>query len=367
MEKSFCHAPDTGLHVYTNGDVKVCCAGTYAFGNIRKQSIIEIFSSEKYKAFKQSPDTYCQGCVDFAKIDPNGGLRAMFHNYPSPGFDQTKVIDIRWNNVCNLSCRYCNPTDSSEWAKLLHIPIETVNRDYVESLFQHVIAHKDTIECAMLLGGEPLMQKHNERLLTILDTKTKIDIITNLSVDLSKNKIYQALKNFQNITWSISMENVGEQLEYIRHGSSWDLMVKNIDTLIQDFGSIKIGLLPIYHMWSALHVKDLVDFAASKGLRTNWQLGFQPFGTPYSTDSFLVAGHSKAIVDRAIAEIDKIQNPDSFLSGVRDALRANIPVPGKSEKLLKWIANMEAVMPPTKPFAELWPELNTLLQQNTLP
>jgi MoaA/NifB/PqqE/SkfB family radical SAM enzyme len=367
MEKSFCHAPDTGLHVYTNGDVKVCCAGTYPLGSIRKQSIVEIFSSEKYKAFKESPDAYCQGCIDNAKISPDTGLRTMFHNYPSPGYEQLKVIDIRWNNVCNLSCRYCNPIDSSEWAKLLHIPIETVNRDYVESLFQHVIASKDTLECVMLLGGEPLMQKHNERLLTLLDPKTKIDIITNLTVDLSKNKIYQALKQFKNITWAISMENVGDQLEYVRHGSEWNVLTSNIDTLIADFGASKIELLPIYHIWSALHVDSIIEFGASKGLRTNWQLGFQTFNTPYATDAFLVSGHSPAIVDRAIAAIDQLENPDSFLCGVRDTLRNNVPVANKSQKLLDWIAKMESVIPPAKPFAELWPELNTLLQQNTLP
>ena len=56
MNSTYCSAVDTGLFVSTQGDVGLCCSGSYPLGNIKKQPIKEIFAnrSEEHTSELQS-------------------------------------------------------------------------------------------------------------------------------------------------------------------------------------------------------------------------------------------------------------------------------------------------------------------------
>mgnify|MGYP006105093205 CR=1 FL=1 len=366
----YCSAVDNGLFVSVNGQVGLCCSGSYPLGNIREQPIDEIFSSQKFINIKSDldnnlPNDYCSGCYDIEKTAPGSSQMSAFNAYyTSDGTRKIKLADIRWSNICNLSCRYCNIQDSSEWRKLMRLPIEKVDRDYTESLFQDIINNKDNIDSLYLLGGEPLMQKHNERLLSIINKNVKIDILTNGAVKLDNNKIYQALKEFPNIYWNLSFDTVGDRFEYVRQGADWELFKSNVKTLLNDFGKGHVTFHPVYHVWNALNLKEFYDFANDMGgLLVNWQLGLPKSDDAFPTDGFLTFGHNKKIIQRAIQEIDRLGIENETLSGIRESLLADTPDNNKGERFLKWINEMEQFMPPKKPFDELWPELNTLLKE----
>jgi hypothetical protein len=97
-------------------------------------------------------------------------------------------------------------------------------------------------------------------------------------------------------------------------------------------------------------------------LRVNWQLGLAKVDEPeYASDGFLVFGHNRQIINRAIEEIDTLGREDYFLAGVRDSLAKDQPVANKGKHFLDWTAKVEKLIPPKRTFKELWPELNTLL------
>lgn len=367
MNSKYCSAVDAGLFVSVNGAVGLCCSGSSPLGNIRQEPINDIFSTNKFIEIQSSVrsgagHSYCQGCDNIEKLAPGSSQRSAFNDqFPAPVGRQLKLADIRWSNVCNLTCRYCNVHDSSEWRKLHHLPIESVNRDYTESLFEEISNNKDSLECLYLLGGEPLMQKHNERLLSIVQPNIKIDVLTNLSVRLENNKVYEQLKKFPNVFWNLSFDNVGDRFEYVRQGAKWQVFNDNLKRLTDDFGASHVTFHPVYTIWNSTNLEEFYQYANGT-YRVNWQLALPKRDAQgYASDGFITFGHNEKIIARAIQEIDKLNVQDSTLDGIKNSLINDIPVPNKGKQFLDWTARMEQFMPANKPFAELWPELNTLL------
>lgn len=369
MTSKYCSAPDTGLFVSVMGQVGLCCSGAQPLGNIRQEPIQDIFKKPNVirimNNIKSSTgDSYCQGCDSIESTAPGSSQRSAFNDqFKSSSSRKIQLADIRWSNVCNLSCRYCNTHDSSEWRRLHGIPIETVNRDYTDSLFSEIEKNKESIECLYLLGGEPLLQKHNERLLDIIDPSVKIDVLTNLSLRLDNNKVYQKLKKFPNVYWALSFDTVGQRFEYVRQGANWNLFTSNVNKLCEDFGPSHVTFHPVYSIWNSTNLIEYYDYASTGNFRVNWQLALPKVDAEYglASDSFIVFGHNKRIIERSIQEIDKLGTRDNSLLGIKQSLEKDVEIPQRSQQFLDWTAKMEQFMPPAAPFSQLWPELNTLL------
>ena len=369
MNQIYCSAVDAGLFVGVDGEVKLCCSGARPLGNIRQEIVQDVFKKSRFIEIRNNlrngvSDPHCSGCDKIEELAPGSSQRSAFNDqYNFLDQRHVRLADIRWSNVCNLTCRYCNIHDSSAWRKLHNLPIESVNRDYTESLFEEIETNKDTIDCLYLLGGEPLMQRHNERLLSIINPTVKIDLLTNLSVRLDSNKIYQKLKQFPNVLWNLSFDNVGDRFEYVRQGASWEVFTDNVKRICDDFGPGRVTFHPVYTIWTALNLEEFYDYAATRDFRVNWQLALPKVDAEHglATDSYVVFGHKRSIMERAILEIDKIKVNDPVLQGIKQSLINDTVTVDKNKQLLDWTARMEQFMPPAKPFAELWPELNTLL------
>jgi len=372
MNSYYCSAVDTGLFVSVEGGVGVCCSGDGYFGSLRQQPVKDIFQQNKFIKLQQDlrsnqPNNYCNGCYKIENTAPGSSQWSAFNDqFPSANNQRKlKLIDIRWSNVCNLTCRYCNTHDSSEWRRLRNLPIESVNRDYTETLFDLVEENIDTIECVYLLGGEPLLQKHNIRLLDILPKHVKIDILTNGSVDLNKNKVYEKLKQFKNTYWNLSFDNVQDRFEYVRAGADWNLLNQNIEIMKKDFTANNVTLHPVYTIWNSTRLRELYDFADLKGnMRVNWQLGLATEDHMNdATDSFLVFGHNKSVIDLALQEIDSLEFDDYFLTGVKQSLLDDVEDATKGSRFMAWTERSEQIVKPKHTFAELWPELNNILSK----
>lgn len=379
-----CSSIHTGIFLDTDGSVKTCCSGRYTFGNLYETSLEDIFNSELFLKTKaeieqHKPCEYCFNCDYQDSINPGGSQRVHFNkNWPSEGPHQVvKQIDIRWNNVCNLSCRYCSSGSSSEWAKIDGIPIQNTNRGYIQDIFETVQRNRESLDCIYLLGGEPLLQKHNERLLEMLSPETSINIVTNLSVKLDNNKIYQLLKKFPKVFWSISFETVGDRYEYVRQGASWTQFTENLARLRTECAHHFINMLPVYCLWSATNLVELYQFYerhTDMSIPQNWQLAmFTGYGNE-TIDYFKVFGHGPHTRELALAEAHRLLEvmPDvaatvsarQFFNNVIASLESDEKIDSFSEKFLVWTEDQERRLPPKKSFNELWPELHQALQRD---
>lgn len=248
LGKNFCYAPWTNLHLSLNGDWRSCCAGRTPLGNINDpiSSVLQspILLEIKEAVLNNQVHKNCEHCI--AQENSAHNSERLWYteiNNSQPieidSIEQSYItsIDIRWNTTCNLTCVYCDEQNSSSWGQVVNkqktFEIKSANRSVIDDIINFLNQQRGNIKNIAMLGGEPLLLKENLEILKVLPDNVKIDIVTNLSVDLSKNKIFEELLKKNNVHWAISFEHVKEKFEYIRRGSSWKLLTDNI-ALLQD-------------------------------------------------------------------------------------------------------------------------------------
>ena len=130
--KKYCASPWRGLHLNFEGQVQTCCAANpNMLGKKREESIESILNSKVLQQVRDSiklgklHPKYCEGCI--IREDAGFSSERDWHNNISPDFDCTTadieehkpaLIDVRWNNTCNLACTYCGTYFSSKWAAI---------------------------------------------------------------------------------------------------------------------------------------------------------------------------------------------------------------------------------------------------------
>ena len=290
MGNFFCAAPWRGLHINPRGDVKTCCAGDpNMLGNLNASTIEEVLHSPALQQIRQSirsgeAPAYCYNCVQAERY---GRSERDWHNNLNPNFDPAAVsdtehhpvlVDVRWNTTCNLSCNYCGEACSSRWATLKGVPVKSGARPYYEQVCDYLEQHQEHIKEVALVGGEPLLLPENERLLDVIPKDCIVTLITNGSVELENNRIFQKLAQRQRVGWSISFDNTESRFEYVRHGASWRTLEHNLDVIQELMKSQGHwgGIHAVYNIYNASRLREFHEFARSRGLTIHWQSLYQP-------------------------------------------------------------------------------------------
>jgi MoaA/NifB/PqqE/SkfB family radical SAM enzyme len=374
MNQTFCAAPWRGLHVNPRGDVKICCAGDpNMLGNLNDQSIEQVLHGPIMKEIRQTirsgrlHEQYCYNCIQAERY---GRSERYWHNSVSPEFDPTTapdtqhvpaLIDVRWNITCNLSCNYCGDKCSSRWAALRHTPFKSGARPYYEQVCDYIEQHRSAIREVALVGGEPLLLPENELLLDVIPDDCVVTLITNLSVDLSTNKIFQKLSTRTRVGWSCSFDNIGSRFEYVRYGGQWNLLCQNIK-LIKSVPGHEIGIHAVYNLYNATRLSEFVDWVKQQGLTIQWQSLYDPA----CLDPLRLGS---AVKDLAIRELDIVLSRSDLTHGERDFLQQAKANCAENHDLVllselqQHIQQIENVyhLDQKDQFARLWPELQHLL------
>jgi MoaA/NifB/PqqE/SkfB family radical SAM enzyme len=167
---------------------------------------------------------------------------------------------------------------------------------------EYIERHQEHVREVALVGGEPLLLPENERLLEVIPKNCKVTLITNMSVDFEKNKIVKKLSERTNVGWSMSFDNVADRVEYVRSGSSWAVLDKNVRTVtdwIKNQGHHG-GIHSVYNIYNCTRLGELRDYADDVGLDILWQTLYQP-------DYLDPAMHSLEIKDLAKQHIQQYQ------------------------------------------------------------
>jgi MoaA/NifB/PqqE/SkfB family radical SAM enzyme len=379
MSNFYCAAPWRGLHINPRGDVKTCCAGDpNMLGNLNEHSIEQILNNSILREVRTSiaqgqPHSYCSNCVKAERYGADSERK--WHNNNNPNFDYASageqyhypvIVDVRWNTTCNLSCNYCGSACSSRWAALEGVEFKSGTRPYYDNVCEFLKNHHDNIKEVALVGGEPLLLPENNRLLDVVPANAIITLITNMSVDLDKNKIFEKLKKRSRVGWSMSFDNVGAQFEYVRYGGNWELLKSNlacIKDLMANYGHWG-GIHAVYNVYNATRITELRQFAEEQGVTVLWQNLFQP----EYLDPML---HGKQFAELAANEIEKFYATgmatdcekiffDQALQGYRQIVDDRN---GTTEKFKQHINDIETQYHKSKQgeFAKLWPEIHRLL------
>jgi MoaA/NifB/PqqE/SkfB family radical SAM enzyme len=375
MTNFYCAAPWRGLHINPRGDVKTCCAGNpNMLGNLDSNSIEEILNCDVMTEIRHSiaqgqAHQYCSNCVKAERFGADS--ERAWHNRVNPNFDYTAagdhyhypvIFDVRWNTTCNLSCNYCGPNCSSKWASIKNIQFRSGTRPYYEQVCDFLDQHGKHIHEVAMVGGEPLLLPENERLLDVVPESTIITLITNMSVDLQKNRVFQKLAQRRNVGWSMSFDNVGDRFEYVRHGADWQLLQDNLQTvkyLMQNNGHWG-GIHAVYNIYSATRVCEFRQFAEDTGTTVLWQNLFYPdYLDPFQHGPEVAELASQEIRRFNAMNLVKTPAEQQFFDRVLAKYSQSMPNPIIQQKFRQHIQDNETVFHPGKAgeFARLWPEL----------
>jgi sulfatase maturation enzyme AslB (radical SAM superfamily) len=372
--KNFCYAPWTNIHINTTGTYKTCCAGTEEIGDLRIIPINDLLQNHKLSNIKDSvhnnlEHSNCNICLRQEKHS-SVSERTWYNNIAEHEIIEVKDInatnlqnlDIRWSNTCNLSCVYCDHEASSQWAMLKQQPVPRLDySNTLPSILNLIENNKSTIKNLALLGGEPLLQKENDSLLDVIGDHVNINVITNLSVPLENNKIFNKLLEKHNVMWDISFETVEDRFEYVRRGSSWDLIRKNIKYLIELTKNTKhnIGITSQYSVYNALNLSELHQYFADNNLPSiRWSELHYP--EILSVSSLPQSYINKAIEELKLSESYHNSMPvqKQFLQDMANSLKNLKPTKLNCDDLNKWHLDQETKYWPNSPlkFSKLWPE-----------
>ena len=374
MEKRYCAAPWRGLHINFRGDVKTCCAGDpNMLGDLNTHSLEDIIHSDRMQEIRESirdgelhPE-YCYNCI---QAERNGSSERDWHNNVNPEFDVSAadsedhvptLIDVRWNITCNLSCNYCGPYCSSKWASMKKQFVDNGVKPYHLQVVDYIRQHSNSVREVALVGGEPLLLKENVALLESLPEDTLVTVITNASVNLDKSLVFTHLTCRSNVGWSLSFDNVGDQFEYVRHGSSFTTLDQNLNRIgaQMQYNGHHGGIHAVYNIYNCTNLRKLREYADSKKLSIKWQTLYQP-------EYLDPAKHNQYVRDIALREIELYEQEygaGPFFDNVKTSLRNIASSSDVRDQFWQHIQDIEDQYHTDQKgqFARLWPELLMLI------
>ena len=278
---TFCPVPWTGFIMNPDGEIKNCVLSEQTLGNINVTDIQDILQGKTNTEIKtcMNADKQHSGCSNCYKNEQGTtGLKNVrsdryyylksLSKVPYSAYDTMdttlSTVDMRWRNTCNLACVYCGPTLSSTWAKELGVDIG-VDEQQLDKTKQYVLDNAPNLKNVYLAGGEPLLMKENSELLDRLDPSCTVRINTNLSN--IKGPVFKRASKFKDVHWTISVETMGAEFEYIRYGAVWDTFLENLEAVKQLNHKISFNML--WFILNPYTVFDTVDYFKALGYSEN--------------------------------------------------------------------------------------------------
>jgi hypothetical protein len=206
------------------------------------------------------PDNGCDYCKN---IEQAGGQSDRMTNLDFPGMhappelglDATaikvtpRILEVYFDNTCNLKCVYCGPYFSSLWdaenVKFGMKPFDkspNIERNK-QKIFAWLQEHGHTLTNFNILGGEPLFQRELDQCLELFERypapELKLQIFTNLNAQLERvQELVQRVKKLidqnclREFEITASLDCWGPPQEYARFPLNLKVWEKNFEYLL---------------------------------------------------------------------------------------------------------------------------------------
>ena len=277
--------PFTGLATREDGGIKVCCR-SHPVGFIQDSTLEDIWNNDAMRRIRKQvlnnerpPE--CEPCFNLEdqgveslrqrhingvipeariKLYPNA-ISKMSANYTMPF--EIPTMELKLNNLCNLKCRMCNPTDSTSWNDWKEVEefyikennylvktiqeLKLIESPYLDkftdnpawwSNLEKLLPYFQRVEFA---GGEPLTDPTHYRILEMLQPYAKnieVKYATNLtSLGKGSRNVFDYWPAFKSVAVNVSIDGIGPSYEYIRGNACWDDVVANIKR-IQEISNV---------------------------------------------------------------------------------------------------------------------------------
>jgi organic radical activating enzyme len=297
--ETFCVAPWISTHLSTFSNIIPCCLYKQekVFGRLKYDTttIEESYNSENAKELRRAlwngeKVDGCQICwyreevskgksiVDSYRYNLNHRFKDYIDDIVANTNDDFslkkvnfKMIDLRFDNKCNLKCRICSPSFSSslykEYKDLEFTGFVDFGQPYSQSIttedFDFILSQLHQVDVLFFAGGEPLTQdKHYEILQYCIDNgyakNISVWVTTNFTKTHYKNyNLVEMWKQFKSVEITASIDGYEKRGEYLRDGSNWDTIIKNREELLRELPDIQFEIVPTLNIMNSYTIIDL--------------------------------------------------------------------------------------------------------------
>jgi molybdenum cofactor biosynthesis enzyme MoaA len=310
--KTFCIHPFTGLATREDGAIKVCCR-SHPIGFIQKNTLEEIWNGSSMRRIRKS---VLEGkrppeCAPCFKLEDQG-VESLRQRHIEPKIPESRItlypdaldqlgvdykmpftfptMELKLNNLCNLKCRMCNPTDSTSWNDWQEVEefykkednylvkniqdLKLMDSPYLDKFtdnpkwwasFEKLLPYFRRVEFA---GGEPLTDPTHYRILEMLQPyahQIEIKYATNLtSLGKGKRTIFEYWPAFKSVAVNVSIDGLEDSYEYIRGNANWNELIANIKE-IQKIPNVSriVGAVAV-QVSNALILGDMIEYFLDK-------------------------------------------------------------------------------------------------------
>jgi len=150
-------------------------------------------------------------------------------------FQDPVSIDINLDTECNAACVICNVVSSSLWRKEVAKQTNTSIKIHSENSVQHYIdkivnsVPLDKISYVKFFGGEPLFTDTHLQFIDQIPYPEQVTLhyTTNGSIYPS-DKVLTQWKKFKTVIFSVSLDGIEQQFDYVRWPLPWEKVSKNL-------------------------------------------------------------------------------------------------------------------------------------------
>lgn len=275
--------------------------------DFQKLNDLDLFNHDRLKLLRKNlrsnvQDELCNKCWDDEKRGLRSYRQVLNQDRLNEFADSTElssptILEIKFQNYCNLKCMFCSRNCSSQWeasepfeaSELGSIKGEMAKQASYELLEREI----DNIRTIQVFGGEPVLHPEFSHVVKTLNRLApeggkELSFSTNLFFSpkiMSRfiEEIEEVLRSGHKLYLRVSIDGVGQQGEYLREGLKWSVFERNLFILRdflakqKDFGRAKCNIaLNILNLTS---LGDIVSYLQSHEL-TLFQPHYNYVGKP---------------------------------------------------------------------------------------
>ena len=356
------------------------------WSKLTPENFVDFHNTERKQQERQSmlkgqwPKDSCQYCSD---IEKTGGFSDRLLHLDIPDMypleldqDPTAlvvtptILEVYFNNTCNLSCVYCTPNLSSkinqenikfgDWEyqdlKLRSIPITSDYEKTLEKFWSWMDENSHKLKRFNVLGGEPFYQLEYFKLLQYFEDRPhpnlELGIVTNLMISSDKLdamierwKSLLKKRHLKRIDVTCSIDCWGTEQTYVRHGLDLKTWQTNFEKLL-GFKWLKIN---VNQTISVLTIKTMPALLKNLQVwRQQHEIGHY-FSEVSPGPSHLKPNILGAIFDQDFEQILSLMPADSqqdrnaisYMKGISEHVSSSTKNIAESDKLQKYLDEID--------------------------
>ena len=304
--KNFCVLPFVNLEARTDGTIAPCCimqddAGVnLAHGGTLK----EVWEGEWLHNYRQAflngekPEA-CNNCwneedagIESKRLRENVYYRWMFDfENPIPKANPI-TLDLKLGNICNSKCRICTTFASSQWAKeeiaidpKKKAEILAFNRNGMwpknnEQFWKELDTMLSGIVKFEFFGGEPLLiERHYDILEKCIEKgyAENIHLSYNTNGSVFPEEKVHLWKHFKKVQIFLSIDDVEERFNYIRHPGKFNKVFENIEKFTKLEGNLEFAIFQTIGILNICNQKELTEYVKENlPMHIHYNMVFEP-------------------------------------------------------------------------------------------